>query len=269
MNYLDRQEYIDAHTSIHSLNYVEVEYYVNLFILYLPDKYKSKFQTYMKYRFRHKDKYVWLRESTYKCILYFEKLAYKNMFKLNLESKLEYFYYFDILLNENVHYLTLYMAYFNLKEYLSWGEHKNIIQFCHQISLLPDDDFGITLIKFDVTNYMIQFQSDKSRRTIEKYYRQEIINNFNKFFPKYNFIKQEVSVKNIGKIDILAKDKVSGRNVIIEIKTNKQNPNKQLLAYATGYDNPILVGITNMDKKYYLDNIIYYTVTYIDSLIDE
>jgi len=43
MNYLDRQEYIDAHTSIHSLNYVEVEYYVNLFRLYLPDKYKFKF----------------------------------------------------------------------------------------------------------------------------------------------------------------------------------------------------------------------------------
>ena len=48
-----------------------------------------------------------------------------------------------------------------------------------------------------------------------------------------------------------------------------QNPNKQLLAYVTGYINPILVDITNMDKKYYLDNIIYYTVTYIDSLIDE
>ena len=175
------------------------------------------------------------------------------MCKLNLESKSEYFYYFDILLNKNVHYLTLYMAYFNLKEYLSWGEYKNIIQLYHQISLLPDDDFGITLIKFDVTNYMVQFNSDKNRKTIEKYYRKEIINNFNKFFPKYNFIKQEVSV----------------RDVIIEIKTNKQNPNKQLLAYVTGYINPILVDITNMDKKYYLDNIIYYTVTYIDSLIDE
>lgn len=140
-----------------------------------------------------------------------------------------------------------------------------------EIEVLKDfcDDFGITLIKFDVTNYMVQFNSDKNRKTIEKYYRKEIINNFNKFFPKYNFIKQEVSVKNVGKIDILAKDKVSGRDVIIEIKTNKQNPNKQLLAYVTGYINPILVDITNMDKKYYLDNIIYYTVTYIDSLIDE
>nr|DAW82340.1 MAG TPA: hydrolase [Bacteriophage sp.] len=268
MNYLDRQEYIDAHTSIHSLNYVEVEYYVNLFRLYLPDKYKFKFQTYMKYRFRHKDKYVWLRESTYKCVLYFEKLAYKNMYKLNLESKSEYFYYFCILLNENVHYLTLFMTYFNLKEYLSWGEYKNIVHFYHQISLLSDEYFGISLIKVDITNYMIQFQSDKSRRIIEKYYRKEIINNFDKFFPKYKFIKQEVNVKNVGKIDILAKDKESNRVVIIEIKTNKQNPNKQLLAYATGYDNPILVGITNMDKKYYLDNIIYYPVSYIDNLIE-
>ena len=88
-----------------------------------------------------------------------------------------------------------------------------------------------------------------------------ILDNFNNIFPNYEFIGKEVVVDKIGKIDILAKDKESGREVIIEVKSNTQNPNKQLLAYAKGYDNPILVGITNMDKKYYLDNIKYIKIS--------
>ena len=83
---------------------------------------------------------------------------------------------------------------------------------------------------------------------------------YNKIFSNYIFIKDEYIVKNIGKIDILAKDKISGRDVIIEIKRDKNNSNKQLLAYAEGFDNPILIGITNMNKEYYLKNVIYYSL---------
>lgn len=92
---------------------------------------------------------------------------------------------------------------------------------------------------------------------IKKY----IIKNFNIIFPNYVFVKDEFIVKNIGKIDILAKDSISGRDVIIEIKKNKENPNKQLLAYSKGFNNPILIGITNMDKKYYLKEINYIKVS--------
>ena len=93
--------------------------------------------------------------------------------------------------------------------------------------------------------------------------REYIVKNFSKIFPKYKYMNKEVVVENIGRIDILARDKETNRDVIIEIKRDKENPNKQLLAYAKGYDNSILIGITNIDKKFYLDNIIYYTIDYI------
>lgn len=49
-------------------------------------------------------------------------------------------------------------------------------------------------------------------------------------------------VNTIPTIDILAK---SGEQfVIIELKAGRKNPNKQLIAYASKYKNPILIGIT-------------------------
>lgn len=101
-----------------------------------------------------------------------------------------------------------------------------------------------------------KLKTSKSEKQIQDY----IIQNFNKIFPNYIFVGKEVCVNKIGKIDILAKDKKSKRDVIIEIKKGEQNPNKQLLAYAKGYDNPILVGITNMCGDLYLKGINYYTL---------
>ena len=102
-----------------------------------------------------------------------------------------------------------------------------------------------------------KLKNSKSEKQIQDY----IIQNFNTIFPNYEFVGKEISVKSIGKIDILAKDKESGRDIIIEIKKGEQNPNKQLLAYAKGYDNPILIGITNMKSDLYLKEIQYYNLT--------
>lgn len=107
-----------------------------------------------------------------------------------------------------------------------------------------------------------EYEESKNKKHKSEYYVNKFVkDNFNKIFPNYIFIKDEYIVKNIGKIDILAKDKISGRDVIIEVKKDKENPNKQLLAYSKEFDNPILIGITNMDSKYYLKNIRYIKVS--------
>lgn len=103
----------------------------------------------------------------------------------------------------------------------------------------------------------------KSRENItfkEKEMVSEIVNNFGKIFPKYNFIQTEKVVKGIGRIDIFAD--CNGTPVIIEVKTGSKNPTQQLLAYATDFVNPILIGITEKDiqescKK---DGVNYYTL---------
>lgn len=195
----------------------------------------------------------------------YDKIALKNMFKLNLESKCEYIKYFKLLEDFNSEYLHLMMAYCKLKEFLSDFHIKYLIEFSSQLSWLREQDwvishdFGLTLIDNDLLDYICNYNRKIEKDNIEKILHTDVIENFNKIFPEYTFIKEEYEVKNIGKIDILARDSRSNRDVVIEIKKDKGNPNKQLLAYANGFVNPILIGITNMNKKYYLDNIVYYT----------
>ena len=95
----------------------------------------------------------------------------------------------------------------------------------------------------------------------EKEYHKYILEHFNKIFPDYIFQKSEFIIEGVGRIDILAKDKNTNREVIIELKTKKQNPSKQLLAYSKDFMNPILIGITekeiNIRSK--IEGILYFT----------
>ena len=98
----------------------------------------------------------------------------------------------------------------------------------------------------------------QSLKITQREIKDNLIQNFNKIFPNWEFIKDEYCIKNVGFIDILAKDKETNRYVIIEIKKDETNPNKQLLKYSKDFINPILVGITDMDKKKYKNNIMYF-----------
>lgn len=101
--------------------------------------------------------------------------------------------------------------------------------------------------------------SIKQREYKEKDMQNDIIKNFNLLFPQYNYVTKEYKTKNHGFIDILAKDNKSKRDVIIELKVDNKNPNRQLTDYAKEFDNPILVGITQQSiGKKREDNIIYY-----------
>lgn len=95
----------------------------------------------------------------------------------------------------------------------------------------------------------------------EKEYHKYILDNFNQIFPNYILQESEFKIKGVGRIDILAKDKSTNREVIIELKTKKQNPSKQLLAYSKDFENPILIGITEkeINTKSRIDGILYFT----------
>lgn len=92
-------------------------------------------------------------------------------------------------------------------------------------------------------------------------YHKYILNNFNQIFPNYILQESEFKIEGVGRIDILAKDKNTNREVIIELKTKKQNPSKQLLAYSKDFENPILIGITEkeINIKSRIDGILYFT----------
>lgn len=95
----------------------------------------------------------------------------------------------------------------------------------------------------------------------EKEYHKYILDNFNQIFPNYTLQESEFKIEGVGRIDILAKDKNTKREVIIELKTKKQNPSKQLLAYSKDFENPILIGITEkeINIKSRIDGILYFT----------
>lgn len=101
----------------------------------------------------------------------------------------------------------------------------------------------------------------ESRKSLEKDMVTKIIDDFDTYFPNYQFLRREAPVDGIGRIDILAVDKKSGRIVVIEAKSDIANPNKQLLAYGSKYINPILVAINGgkLNDSNLLKDIMYYT----------
>lgn len=108
----------------------------------------------------------------------------------------------------------------------------------------------------------LPFRKEISPEIKESQMKEELLNNFANAFPDYVLIGAEVSIKGIGRIDVLAKECHSERPVIIEIKAGDMNPNKQLLAYAKAYKNPILIAITKNAflLGHRLRGIAYYTL---------
>ena len=104
-------------------------------------------------------------------------------------------------------------------------------------------------------------KQETPRKFKEKQMQSSLLDNFCYAFPNYNLVGAEIPIDGIGRIDILAEDKESKQAVIIELKAGSRNPNTQLLAYATEYENPILIGITEIELNPSSRNndIIYYT----------
>jgi len=86
---------------------------------------------------------------------------------------------------------------------------------------------------------------EKTIGTSEKDYHDELCTSFGKYLPDLTFIDREVQidVDDRDRLDILAESK-DGRPVIIELKLGKKSAHKQLRSYAVGFENPILINIS-------------------------
>ncbi len=73
----------------------------------------------------------------------------------------------------------------------------------------------------------------------------------------YNFVDNQYKLPDLDLIDVLAKEKTTGRDVIIELKKGNKNGYKQLRAYSYFFKNPILVNISEYPVISKKEGIVY------------
>ena len=106
------------------------------------------------------------------------------------------------------------------------------------------------------------------KKNNEELYKLKVIDNFDLIFPYYQYIGTEVKTKAGGFIDILAMDKSSKKDVIIELKIGNKNCARQLYGYAVDFLDPILISITEFDVINKQEDIIYITAKELDLIIE-
>ncbi len=140
----------------------------------------------------------------------------------------------------------------------------------NELKLIRDDIKKRYFNTFKATPYLLDYidieilnlkQIENCRENIEASMQEEVVNNFDRFFPEFNFIKKEHNIK-FGRIDLFAEERTSNRPVLIEIKIGNKNPTTQLLGYAKEFINPILIGITEnqLSKENTSREIRYFTL---------
>lgn len=102
--------------------------------------------------------------------------------------------------------------------------------------------------------------NQETRKFKEKQMCQEVVENFEKYFPEYVFVQTEKKVLGVGRIDIYALH--NNKPVIIELKAENKNPNLQLIAYGSRFIDRELVAITEKElpEKEKVPEIKYYTI---------
>ena len=110
------------------------------------------------------------------------------------------------------------------------------------------------------STYLLCNGNERKSNRSEKYYHEEIVNNFNDYFDDYDFVGNEVVTSDgADRIDILAECKKTCRDVIIELKLGCKSAHKQLRSYAYEFENPILINISEQEVKNKRDGITYLT----------
>lgn len=147
---------------------------------------------------------------------------------------------------------------------LEFEHYEDILWDLYEVVQEYEEIYSCTYnLKKDLATYIIYltFGTKGKNEFTEKQYQKKIIEQFANIpqFKNFTFIKDEF-VCDDGRIDILAKDNVTGKNVIIELKKANKSPNRQLISYNyfMGGDN-ILIGVTEQPVKIKCSNIIYYT----------
>lgn len=160
--------------------------------------------------------------------------------------------------NTSVEELIKILSFFKI------GKPKMHKFFIKSISYLKKTNiYSFEILSFLDYSFLCFKVIDTPKKIIEKEseseYEKRVINNFEKIFPNYEFIKNQVILEGGERIDILAKDKKSKKDVIIELKINSCNPKRQLMLYASYFEKPILVSLTKENCKNKHKEIIYIT----------
>jgi len=103
--------------------------------------------------------------------------------------------------------------------------------------------------------------SSGKRTYSETQYKELLIRNFSTIdqFKIFQFVSKEAKLKHGDRIDILCKEILSERPVIVELKLGAKSAHKQLRSYAVSFDNPILINISEKLPPNKRDDISYYT----------
>ncbi|KEZ89284.1 hypothetical protein [Lacrimispora celerecrescens] len=87
------------------------------------------------------------------------------------------------------------------------------------------------------------YVAQDDRRHKEADYVRMIEGGFPDIFPELTLVKREAVFEGF-RLDLLAKEPGSGRDVLFEVKLGTADPTPQLLEYAAFFSQPILIGIT-------------------------
>jgi len=130
----------------------------------------------------------------------------------------------------------------------------------HNLDCLACSDSKITTYVF-VGMYLSKYRARQDGRFDEKKYHSFMVANFKKIFPDYEFIRNEfaLSGEDRDRIDILARELLTGRPVIIELKVGDRSAHKQLRSYAFHFENPILINVSERLPRSMRDGILYRT----------
>lgn len=90
------------------------------------------------------------------------------------------------------------------------------------------------------------YVAQDDRQYKEADYVRMIADGFSDIFPELTLVKREAVFESF-RLDLLAKEPRSGRDVLFEVKLGAADPTPQLLEYAAFFSQPILIGVT--EKK--------------------
>jgi len=198
-------------------------------------------------------------------------------YEVNLYSKL-----YDILVNldkvEDEHMTMAKTGFYNCmakSARLSFGTTMDEVSGCYKLSKLakdfmylsgldeePDEmHWVLASIEWHAAGQYHGILSSGKRTYSETQYKELLIRNFSTInqFKIFQFISKEARLKHGDRIDILCKEILSERPVIVELKLGAKSAHKQLRSYAVSFDNPILINISEKLPPNKRDDISYYT----------
>lgn len=122
-------------------------------------------------------------------------------------------------------------------------------------------DFYINMLMEVFSEAAYIAQNDHPHKEAD--YTRMIEGGFSDIFPELTFVKREAVFDGF-RIDLLAKEPRSGRDVLFELKLEANDPTPQLVNYNASFAQPILIGITEKRLSEWRRHSDIYYFTYAD-----